>query len=125
MYGTTQYNPPSPFLTAIPAALFEPDEFGDPPGFVARANRGSQFGGDAPFRRRDPDLRTAPAAVPQTAANAALRVGDDVRHPSFGDGIIIEIRGSGASAEASVRFADGGTKHLALDWAPLTRIDRG
>jgi DNA helicase-2/ATP-dependent DNA helicase PcrA len=124
MYGTTQYNPPSSFLTAIPAALFEPDEFGDPPGFVARANRGAWFGGDAPTRRRDSAVRTAPTAVPQTDSNAGLRVGDDVRHPVFGDGIIIEIRGSGASAEAAVRFADAGTKHLALDWAPLTKIAR-
>jgi DNA helicase-2/ATP-dependent DNA helicase PcrA len=91
---------------------------------VARANRGAWFGGEAPTRRRDPAVRTAPTAVPQTDSNAGLRVGDDVRHPVFGDGIIIEIRGSGASAEAAVRFADAGTKHLALDWAPLTKIAR-
>ena len=124
MYGTTQYNPPSPFLTDIPASLYEPDEFGDPPGFVARSHRrgGSVFG-DAPRRHEGVHLAES-AATSHTSANAGLRVGDDVRHPVFGDGVIVEIRGSRESAEATVRFVDVGTKHLALDWAPLTKIVR-
>jgi DNA helicase-2/ATP-dependent DNA helicase PcrA len=54
----------------------------------------------------------------------ALRVGDDVEHPSFGEGVVIEVQGDGERAEATIRFRDAGTKHLALAWAPLTRIGR-
>ncbi|MGB0801380.1 MAG: hypothetical protein ACPGSH_06415 [Ilumatobacteraceae bacterium] len=50
-----------------------------------------------------------------------FRVGDDVSHPAFGEGVIIEITGSGDRAEAVVNFAGVGSKHLALAWAPLTR----
>ncbi|MGA0299397.1 MAG: hypothetical protein ACO3OI_09990 [Ilumatobacteraceae bacterium] len=42
-------------------------------------------------------------------------------HPAFGEGVIIEITGSGDRAEAVVNFAGVGAKHLALAWAPLTR----
>lgn len=51
-----------------------------------------------------------------------LRVGDDVEHPSFGEGVILEIRGQGDKAEATIRFAGVGTKHLSLAWAPLKRL---
>jgi DNA helicase II / ATP-dependent DNA helicase PcrA len=51
-----------------------------------------------------------------------LKVGDDVEHPAFGEGIILEIRGQGDRAEATIRFAGAGTKHLSLAWAPLKKI---
>jgi DNA helicase-2/ATP-dependent DNA helicase PcrA len=49
-------------------------------------------------------------------------VGDDVEHPSFGEGVILEIRGQGDKAEATIRFPAAGTKHLSLAWAPLKKI---
>ena len=51
-----------------------------------------------------------------------LRLGDDVEHPSFGEGVIINIQGSGEKAEATIRFRDVGTKHLALAWASLKKL---
>ena len=56
------------------------------------------------------------------AQQIGLRVGDDVEHPSFGEGVIINIEGSGERAEATIRFRDVGTKHLALAWAPLKKL---
>ena len=50
-----------------------------------------------------------------------MRVGDDVEHPSFGEGVIIDISGTGDKAEAVINFAGVGTKHLALAWAPLKK----
>jgi hypothetical protein len=35
--------------------------------------------------------------------------------------VIIELRGQGDSAEATVNFPGVGTKHLALAWAPLRK----
>ncbi len=51
-----------------------------------------------------------------------LRVGDDVEHPAFGEGVILEIRGQGDKAEATIRFPGVGTKHLSLAWAPLKKL---
>jgi len=44
------------------------------------------------------------APSPSNAHQIGLRVGDDVEHPSFGEGVIIDITGSGDNAEATVRF---------------------
>ena len=62
------------------------------------------------------------AGYPAAFHELDLRVGDDVEHPAFGDGVIIEIRGQGDRAEATVRFTSGGTKHLSLAWAPLKAV---
>jgi DNA helicase-2/ATP-dependent DNA helicase PcrA len=51
-----------------------------------------------------------------------LKLGDDVRHNTFGEGVIIDIRGDGDRAEATVRFRDVGTKVLSLAWSPLTKL---
>ena len=59
---------------------------------------------------------------PTNAQQIGLRVGDDVEHPSFGEGVIINIEGAGEKAEATIRFRDVGTKHLALAWAPLKKL---
>ncbi|MEY2754095.1 MAG: ATP-dependent helicase PcrA [Actinomycetota bacterium] len=67
-------------------------------------------------------MRAGQRTGPTNAHELELQVGDEVDHPSFGDGIIIEIRGSGDRAEATIRFRSAGTKHLALAWAPLTRL---
>ena len=59
---------------------------------------------------------------PTNSQEIGLRVGDDVEHPAFGEGVIIDIEGSGEKAEATIRFRDVGTKHLALAWAPLKKL---
>ena len=72
------------------------------------SRRRSQPASGALRRRRD-------------AHDLGLRIGDDVEHPAFGEGVIIELRGQGESAEATVHFAGVGTKHLALAFAPLRK----
>jgi hypothetical protein len=53
--------------------------------------------------------------------NHGLRIGDEIVHPTFGEGIIINIRGQGEKAEAAIRFRLVGEKHLSLAWAPLKK----
>ncbi len=64
--------------------------------------------------------RSAPPK-PANSQDLGLRIGDDVEHPSFGEGVIVDIRGTGDKAEATIRFRGVGTKHLALAWAPLKK----
>ena len=142
LYGSTQYNPPSRFLDEIPADLVE--HAGDTTGRTSYA-RASYAGVDVSdlatvpsYRRREgtatiPDAERerrieaalaagrSPSADPASAHLLGLRVGDDVVHPSFGEGVILEISGVGEKAEAVVNFAGTGTKHLALAFAPLRR----
>jgi DNA helicase-2/ATP-dependent DNA helicase PcrA len=67
--------------------------------------------------------REAPTGA-RGAEHLGLRVGDDVRHEKFGEGVIVELHGSGDKAEARVRFPEIGEKTLLLAWAPLERLTR-
>ena len=48
-----------------------------------------------------------------------FRVGQSVHHARFGEGVILALQGSGTQAQAQIRFADAGTKTLALGVAKL------
>jgi DNA helicase-2/ATP-dependent DNA helicase PcrA len=63
-----------------------------------------------------------PRATPSGADQLGLRIGDDVRHAKWGDGVILDLIGSGEKAEAVVRFPSVGEKRLLLSWAPLERV---
>jgi ATP-dependent DNA helicase UvrD/PcrA len=144
LFGSTQYNPPSRFLEEIPGELVESkgnitgrsaygrqslrprSDWGAPPPY--RRRRGTDDRDDE--RRRDAHReRVVDAALAagnrgperSDAHDIGLRIGDDVEHPAFGEGVIIDLRGQGESAEATVNFPGVGTKHLALAWAPLRK----
>jgi DNA helicase-2/ATP-dependent DNA helicase PcrA len=56
------------------------------------------------------------------AEGIGLRVGDDVRHDKFGEGVILELAGEGDKTEAVVHFREVGEKRLLLAWAPLAKV---
>ncbi|MGH8123170.1 MAG: hypothetical protein ACREPT_10420 [Rudaea sp.] len=51
-----------------------------------------------------------------------LKLGQRVRHASFGDGVVIDAEGSGAHARVQVNFENAGAKWLVLAYANLTSI---
>ena len=147
LYGNTQYNPPSRFLDEIPEGLIESkgntsgrssygrqsyrqrDEraYDDPPPYRRRSDRGGaglEAGDHDAHRERvvDAAMRAANAPQPTNSQEIGLKVGDDVAHPAFGEGVIIDISGTGEKAEAVINFAGVGQKHLALAWAPLKKL---
>jgi DNA helicase-2/ATP-dependent DNA helicase PcrA len=76
--------------------------------------------------RRDDDsprtARPAPNLGARGAESLGLKIGDDVVHEIFGEGVILDIEGSGDHAEAIIRFRDVGEKRLLLTWAPLRKL---
>jgi len=129
LHGSTQYNPPSRFLDEIPGELLQREGSVD-----SGADEGRGSYRPRPEENGAKKIEWTKNSVPRyrrqgepvgdlTGANAGLKVGDDVAHPSFGEGVIVNIRGSGESAEATIEFADHGKKHLALAWAPLRKIN--
>jgi DNA helicase-2/ATP-dependent DNA helicase PcrA len=129
LFGTTQYNPPSRFLDEIPAELLHDAVVRTGRlGALSRRSERSDWGrGASPSQQHrerviDAALAAGRGRVQSSqAGELGLRVGDDVEHPAFGEGVIIDLQGAGERAEVTVRFRDAGTKHLALAWAPLTR----
>ena len=63
------------------------------------------------------------APRPQPPARAPLAVGEIVRHPAFGEGVVQEVQGSGDTEQATVNFGSGvGLKRLLVE---LARLERG
>jgi DNA helicase-2/ATP-dependent DNA helicase PcrA len=105
--GGRRFDEPPAYRRGAPLSSFDPDEDD------ANAHR---------ERVVEAALRAGRAQpTPSGAESIGLRVGDDVVHPTFGEGVVVELRGEGDRAEASVRFPGVGTKHLALAWAPLQK----
>jgi len=150
LFGGTQYNPPSRFLDEIPAALVRDVDGhrrasrggrvygggGWRPGDGSRGY-GRDGGGGAGGGGGDRALRVAAGRdriVERALEGAArkpsrsgadslgLKTGDDVRHNVFGEGVILDMSGSGDKTEALVRFRDVGEKRLLLSWAPLEKL---
>jgi len=71
----------------------------------------------------DSVIRAASSSPARTtgAETIGLHAGDDVVHGKWGEGVILEVIGSGDKAEAVVRFPSVGEKRVLLAWAPLKR----
>jgi DNA helicase-2/ATP-dependent DNA helicase PcrA len=116
LWGQTQYNPPSRFLKEIPDQLVRTAAGGRRP--VSRPGGASSRDAivEAAMRRG----KVGP--VHGTGAEQlGLRVGENVVHAKWGEGVVIEVHGEGEKAEARVRFPSVGEKHLALSLAPIKR----
>ena len=61
------------------------------------------------------------APEPADTTGVDLRVGDDVEHPTFGEGVVLELRGRAEALEATVNFRGVGMKHLALGVRPAAQ----
>jgi ATP-dependent DNA helicase UvrD/PcrA len=106
LFGQTSYNPPSRFLSEIPADLLRSIEEEEPESAV--------IGG------RTSSIREAVmSGRPQPVEVSA---GDTVLHDKWGEGVVLAVSGSGTDAEATVIFEDAGEKRLLLAYAPLKRV---
>jgi DNA helicase-2/ATP-dependent DNA helicase PcrA len=96
LHGNATYAMPSRFLRELPVG--EVDEV-RPTVQVAR-----------------PLYRGAGLREP---AAGGLNLGQRVRHPTFGEGVVLNCEGSGAQARVEVNFERAGTKWLVLGYANL------
>ncbi|HVF14879.1 MAG TPA: ATP-dependent DNA helicase PcrA, partial [Acidimicrobiales bacterium] len=121
LFGSTQYNPPSRFLKEIPEHLTDMIEGSRRRG---AGGAGGHGGGSRANRERIIDAASRPPVTPARTSGAerlGIRVGDDVVHAKWGDGVVLEIIGADDKAEAVVRFPSVGEKRLLLAWAPLKK----
>jgi len=148
LYGGTQYNPPSRFLDEIPEHLVQAIEqrrasrggrtYGaggyDSGGGYGGAGYGSRGRGSSANRDRmvEAALRagrrptsqggTGTGPARHGAEQLGIKVGDDVVHASFGEGVVLSLHGEGDKAEIVIRFPSVGEKRLLLSWAPLKKL---
>jgi DNA helicase-2/ATP-dependent DNA helicase PcrA len=100
LYGEEKYTRPSRFIGEIPAEYLE----------EVRMRGGV---GTPVFRQ----------SVAQTgAADDGYSVGEQVMHPKFGCGTVLQSEGAGAQARVQVNFDEVGSKWLVLAYAKLEKI---
>ncbi|HEX2576700.1 MAG TPA: DNA helicase PcrA [Aquihabitans sp.] len=142
IYGSTQYNPPSRFLDEIPQRLvqaIEGNRRGSRSGSWADSSIGDSSAsswGDRPNRRSgisserrqanrdrmvEQALAAGQAASASTPSASGFRVGEDVVHGKWGEGVVLDLRGSGDKTEITINFPTVGQKVLLLAWAPLKK----
>jgi len=111
LHGQTRYNLPSRFLDEIPEGLMKwlTPRFA---GKRAREALASVSQAWATPRKKAPGF-----ASPAVAGG--FRVGQNVQHPKFGSGVIVDAEGQGNDARVQVNFGGQGVKWLAVAVAKL------
>jgi DNA helicase II / ATP-dependent DNA helicase PcrA len=117
VFGAQSYGMPSRFLTEIPGDLL--DEGADPgfalgasftPSLARGAGAATVWGAPGTASRREPRAE---------GEIQAFRLGEDVVHAAFGDGVVTGVEPGGVIV---VRFAgDGSERKLMAEYAPVTR----
>ncbi len=100
LYGNTQHNVPSRFISDIPTEMVD------------------QPIGSASNTFTDIARQTFDDDFPDEVDTASVVKGDKVMHPKFGKGVVLEISGP----EVEVKFTKEGIKNLNLQYAPLRKI---
>ena len=119
IFGRTQHNIPSRFLAEIPSDLV------NDVGLVTTREQRNLSNDE---RRGQSYLATAPLSPrpsgPRASSGAealGLVAGDLVVHDHWGDGVVIDTKGEGSRAQATVDFTSVGKKSLLLSATPLRR----
>jgi DNA helicase-2/ATP-dependent DNA helicase PcrA len=100
LHGVDNYGVPSRFLRELPPEVVEEIR---PRVQVAR-----------------PYGATAAALLPQ--APLGMKLGQRVRHPSFGEGVVLDYEGDGPHARVQVNFKSAGSKWLVVAYANLETL---
>jgi DNA helicase II / ATP-dependent DNA helicase PcrA len=109
LHGQTRFGLPSRFIGEIPQPLTE--------WLTPRVQaRGSEFGVSG-SGLRSPQLETR-----NSRFGTGLRIGQNVLHARFGQGVIVSAEGSGQDARVQVNFGSAGMKWLALSIAKLEPV---
>ena len=132
VFGRTQNNLPSRFISSVPEELMErlPKEKRETGGWSttqrssfrpAENRHGSYTRPGAGYAYSRPAAssadRPAPKAQPKNAPPPALSVGDTVEHSAFGRGTVLGVRPMGPDCILEIAFEREGTKKLMLSSA--------
>ncbi|MFM1654348.1 DNA helicase PcrA [Brevibacillus sp. B_LB10_24] len=134
LFGRTNSNPPSRFLSEIPQELLEGDapgeemrwnrqgygtRSGEPRVFAGGSGRNAAAAAKGPVR-----FEQAVGKLPQHGAAAGVdwKAGDKVKHGKWGIGTVVSVKGSGDSLELDIAFSSPvGVKKLLAKFAPIEK----
>jgi DNA helicase II / ATP-dependent DNA helicase PcrA len=127
LWGQTQHNIPSRFLSELPSELVKDVGLVAPRpriGLGSPSGAGRVPGGSAAFGGTLPSGVAPVRRTERTTTGAEqldLVPGETVVHDHWGEGVVVTTKGQGDKAQATVRFGKVGQKNLLLSATPLRR----
>jgi len=131
LFGRTNMNPASRFISEIPEDLIEGVEqeirtsFGSGSGGRSFGSSGTTFGAPkssftAPMATRKPVMR--PVASASGGEDVGWKVGDKAEHGKWGIGTVVSVKGQGEGTELDIAFPSPvGIKRLLAKFAPIKK----
>ncbi|MDT2764517.1 DNA helicase PcrA [Enterococcus asini] len=120
LYGKTQYNRPSRFVSEIESELLQGK------GNEAPGEKKAPAATFAPkvFKPhyKQPVTTGVPGKKETSAAGVTWKVGDKVEHKKWGQGTVVRVGGSQKDLELDVAFPSQGIKRLLAAFAPITKV---
>ena len=118
LHGIDSFSQPSRFIKETPEELLEEIR---PRLQVSRPVAPGRFARELGY---EPVPVSRPRYVPRTPREESpsipgIRLGARVRHGKFGEGVILDLEGSGPQARVQVNFERQGTKWLVMQYANL------
>jgi len=121
LHGQTRYNMKSRFFDELPEESLK--------WLTARVQQGNWFSTGSRKSAWDEmpsvpsaDNRLAARMNERSGASGGWRIGESVAHAKFGEGVIVNLEGSGANCRAQINFGSFGMKVLDLSVAKLERL---
>ncbi len=125
-YGSSEPGDPSRFLADIPRELIA-SERRQASAVRPRTEERRPDHLSRPANRAEPSRETPGASEPRVKnrppaiENLQFAPGDKVMHPTFGQGVVISSKATGADEEVQVAFDGAGVKRLIARYANLTK----
>jgi superfamily I DNA/RNA helicase len=110
VFGARSFGAPSRFISEIPLELTDRDQQ-QPRGLAGIRARATSWARSAPD--------DAPWDAPEAPAAPSFRLGEDVTHPKFGEGVVTGLEPGGIVV---IRFSrDASERKMVADLAPISR----
>ena len=118
LHGQTRYNSKSQFLNEIPEQVLK----------WLTPRYGAMWAGDSDFAPvQQPAYAKSNTSIDAVRTGTGIngngwRIGQNVLHAKFGNGVIVDAEGSGQDGRLQVNFGRNGVKWLALAYAKLEKV---
>ena len=116
LHGQTRYNMRSRFFDELPEDSLK--------WLSAKVQQHSWFGQRKSAWDEPPEAAANKIAQSFARQDAGWRIGETVMHAKFGEGVIVNLEGSGVNCRAHINFGRAGMKLLDLNVAKLERVAR-
>ncbi|MFN3883019.1 MAG: DNA helicase II [Nitrincola lacisaponensis] len=112
LHGQEKINRPSRFIREIPETLIE----------EVRLNSTVRRPYSSGYQNQNSQLFAQPSYQTGSPDDTQVYLGQRVRHPKFGEGLVINLEGSGPKARVEINFDDAGSKWLVVGFAKLESL---